>query len=213
MTDSEQCSRRPLVVGIGGTGRAASSTAHALALALSFAQSTGASIRHVSGAFLYELPFYKPELKSRYEIQKAFVEIVRNSNAIIIASPAYHGGMSGVVKNALDTLEDLRTDGRPYLDGRAVGCIVTSQGSQAGGATLAAMRSTVHALRGWPTPLGVVVNTQEAPCFDAAGNCIDDKVFEQLRTLGQQVVTFARAFGEFDARDRGPLPSAAMARS
>ncbi len=58
------------------------------------------------------------------------------------------------MKNAIDLLEDLRGDSRVYLDGRAVGCIVTAAGWQGCNTTLGAMRGIVHALRGWPTPLG-----------------------------------------------------------
>ena len=72
---------------------------------------------------------------------------------IIVASPAYHGGVSGLVKNALDYVEDLRDAKRPYLDGRAVGCIACAGGWQAAVATLTGLRSISHALRGWPTPL------------------------------------------------------------
>ena len=89
--------------------------------------------------------------------QAALVGAVRACDGLIIASPGYHGSVSGLVKNALDGLEDLRDDRRPYLHGRAVGLIVTADGAQAGGSTLAALRSVVHALRGWPTPLGVVM--------------------------------------------------------
>lgn len=46
----------------------------------------GASIRYIGGGLLHELPFYKPESEFRYETQKAFFEMVRNSDAIIIAS-------------------------------------------------------------------------------------------------------------------------------
>ncbi len=54
----------------------------------------------------------------------ALVEAVRECDGLVLGSPAYHGGLSGLVKNALDYLEDLHDDAPPYLDGRAVGCIV-----------------------------------------------------------------------------------------
>ena len=54
---------------------------------------------------------------------------------VVIATPSYHGGISGLVKNAIDFVEDMRDDERPYLDGRAVGCIVVADGPQAIGAT------------------------------------------------------------------------------
>jgi FMN reductase len=40
---------------------------------------------------------------------------VERADGIVIASPGYHGGISGMVKNALDYLEDLRDAPRPYL--------------------------------------------------------------------------------------------------
>ena len=36
----------------------------------------------------------------------------RGAHALIIGSPGYHGGISGLVKNALDYLEELREDPR-----------------------------------------------------------------------------------------------------
>ena len=91
----------------------------------------------------------------------ALVDAVRHADAVLIATPGYHGGMSGLVKNALDHLEALRVDERPYLDGRAGGVIVSAAGWQAAGTALVSVRATIHALRGWPTPFGVTVNSAE----------------------------------------------------
>ena len=82
-----------------------------------------------------------------------FVEAVRAADGLVIATPGYHGPVSGLIKNALDALDGLRDDERPYLEGRAVGCIVTADGWQACGTALASLRTIVHALRGWPTPV------------------------------------------------------------
>ena len=119
--------------------------------------------------------------------------MVRKADGLIVASPGYHGGVSGLVKNALDLLEDLRDDERCYLDGRAVGCIVNASGWQACVSTLAAMRSIVHALRGWPTPLGATLNTTEK-VFDATGACADEKAAMQLAMVGRHVVEFAHKY-------------------
>lgn len=35
---------------------------------------------------------------------------------MVVGSPGYHGAVSGLVKNALDYIEDLREDPRVYLD-------------------------------------------------------------------------------------------------
>ena len=68
------------------------------------------------------------------------------SDGLVIATPSYHGNVSSLVKNALDLLEDLSAAPRPYLEGRAVGCIVASAGLQAGCMTLSALWGSVHAL-------------------------------------------------------------------
>jgi FMN reductase len=184
---------KPLIVGIGGTTRTPSSTDRALRIALEAAEDAGARTFLFDGALLNRLPHFTPGNHQRSEEQRQFVEMVREADGLIVASPGYHGGVSGLVKNALDLLEDLREDQRCYLDGRAVGCIVTAAGWQTCGSTLAALRSIVHALRGWPTPLGATVNTTEN-LFDASGACTDPKVLTQLRTVARQVVEFARMY-------------------
>lgn len=186
--------RRPLVVGIGGTTRAASSTERALAFALRGAEAAGARTQLFGGTFLHTLPHYAPEHATRTDAQLELIEAVRGADAVIVATPGYHGGVSGLVKNALDTLEELRADDRPYLDGRAVGCIVTAYGWQAAGSVLTSLRSIVHALRGWPTPFGAGINTLETR-FESAHDCSDAKVAEQLATVGRQAAQFALAFG------------------
>jgi FMN reductase len=195
MTDAIQASdaAKPFVVGIGGTTRTASSTDRALRISLEAAQEASARTFVFDGAFLARLPHYAPENPARNEEQHQLVEMVRRADGLIVASPGYHGGVSGLVKNALDLLDDLRDDKRCYLDGRAVGCIVTAAGWQASASTLAALRSIVHALRGWPTPFGATLNTTEK-IFDATGTCRDEKVAVQLATVGRQVVEFAHKY-------------------
>lgn len=184
-------SYRPLIVGIGGTTRTPSSTDRALRFALRAAEELSARTFFFDGQFLERLPHFAAGNQSRSEAQRQFVEMVREADGLIVASPGYHGGVSGLVKNALDLLEDLRDDQRCYLDGRAVGCIVTAAGWQSCGSALGALRSIVHALRGWPTPFGATLNTSEQ-LFDASGAPIDSKIQTQLATIARQVVDFAQ---------------------
>jgi FMN reductase len=174
-----------LVVGIGGTLRSHSSTDDALRTALDAAAAHGAETRCFAGAELAELPLYSPADDARSPGAVELVETVRAADGLIVASPGYHASLSGMVKNALDYLEDLRDDDRPYLSGRGVGCIATGAGWQATVATLATLRAIVHALRGWPTPLGAAINTAGGEVQEA------DKARFQLETIGAEVVEFA----------------------
>lgn len=189
MADREPNS--PLVVGIGGTIGGVSSTERALRIALDAAAQEGFRTRLFGGADMARLPLYDPRATTRTDDERAFVDAVREASAIIIASPGYHGSISGVVKNALDLLEETARDtGRAYLADMPVGLIATAYGWQATGSTIAALRSIVHALRGWPTPFAAAINTQITK-FDDDGGASDPAVVEQLRLIGRQVARFA----------------------
>jgi FMN reductase len=180
----------PLIVGIGGTTREGSSSEQALRFALKAAERVGAQTAMIAGAAL-DLPMYAPEKKHRSPNARRLVELLRRSHGVIVTSPGYHGSISGLVKNALDYVEDMRDDKDTYFEGRSVGCVACACGWQATGSTLAALRSIVHALRGWPTPIGVAINSSQR-VFDADGNCLDPAIGKQLELMAAQVLEFAR---------------------
>jgi FMN reductase len=179
------------ILGLGGTYRPRSSTEHALRIALEAARELGAAIE-LLGAEALDLPMYRPATigEPLPPLAQRLITEVRRADALVIASPGYHGGISGLVKNALDYLEELRGDPSPYLEGKAVGCIATGAGWQATMTTMTSLRNVVHALRGWPTPLGVAVNTTEAT-FGADDVCSIPAIHAQLRLVGQQAFQFA----------------------
>jgi FMN reductase len=180
----------PFIVGLGGTTRVGSSSEKALTVSLKAAEELGAETAMFSGPALV-LPMYAPDVADRTPAALDLVKALRRCDGIIVASPAYHGSISGLIKNALDYAEDLRTDERVYLDGVAFGCIACAGGWQAAGQTLAALRAIAHALRGWPTPLGGMLNTS-TPLFDPKGGCTDLSAKFQLENVGKQVVLFAK---------------------
>jgi len=195
----------PLIIGLGGANRGGSTSERVLVKALEAAERAGARTRLFGGQFLARLPIFDPAAGETSDELAELLEGVRAADGVLIASPGYHGSISGLIKNALDSLEGLRDDVRPYFEGRAVGCLVTADGWQAGGTTLSAMRTTIHALRGWPTPLGVAFNPAAAPLFDAAGALASARDQAQIEMLAAQVVGFARRWsGDFGEADRRP---------
>ena len=183
-------SERPFIVGIGGTTSPDSSTETALKLALAAAEAEGATVRLFDGAQIAALPHYVGAESARSGVGAELVAAVRAAHGVIIASPGYHGSISGLVKNAIDYLEETSKDERVYLDGLPVGLIVTAYGWQATGSTLGTLRSIVHALRGWPTPLGAAIKSASGLFKD--GKCTDPGSAAQLDLVGRQVVEFAR---------------------
>ena len=181
--------RRPLVVGIGGTTLGGSSTQRALEIALRSAAEHGVETRLFGGEDLAALPLYTPGV-DRIDGEIALVDAVRQASGIVIASPGYHGSISGLVKNAIDLLEETARDDRIYLTDVPVGVIATAYGWQATGSTVAALRSIIHSLRGWPTPFAAAINSAQCK-FDAEGGCGDRAVADQLAMVGRQVAAAA----------------------
>ncbi|RAZ91765.1 FMN reductase [Mesorhizobium hawassense] len=181
---------RPFVLGIGGTTRPNSTSESALRRALSLAEEAGATTEMFPGQLL-SLPLYNPNSLYRTNEAEALIDALRRSDAVIFASPAYHGSISGLVKNAIDYIEDMREDNRPYLADRAVGAIISAYGDQAIGSTLSTMRNITHSLRGWPLPIGVGINALRCT-FDEDCEPSDAHVDSQLRIMAQQAVRFAQ---------------------
>jgi FMN reductase len=159
-------------------------------LVLLAAQRAGARTRMISGPAL-QLPLYQPEITERTDAARELVAELGKADGIILGSPGYHGSISGLIKNALDYAEDLRWDKRPYFSGRAVGCIATAGGWPGAINTLNSLRDIVHALRGWPTPMGAVINSTETG-FDEEGGCLVPKVVQTLELIADQVMSFIR---------------------
>ena len=180
--------RSPVILAMGGSTRGQSTSEAALRIAAEGAREAGAEVLMLGGRDLM-LPIYDPDATERVPEATRLLDLAREADGLIIVSPGYHGGLSGLVKNALDYFEDLRGEPRgSYLDGRAVGCIAVAHGWQAAVGTLHQLRQVVHALRGWPTPFGAVVNSSEVRLDDPAS--VPASV-EQLHLVGRQVVEFA----------------------
>ena len=178
------------ILAIGGSTRPDSSSERAVRAAARGAQQHGAEVRYIVSRDLM-VPIYDTETDQRTELAQRLVESYRWADGLIVASPGYHGGISGMIKNALDYIEDLRDHDRVYLDGMAVGCIAVAYGWQATVSTLHQLRQVAHAVRGWPTPLGASVNASVTK-LDHEGNSEDAAAVAQLEGVGAQVAEFAR---------------------
>ena len=180
------------VVGIGGTLREGSSTERLIGAVLDACARQGAQTELFGGAILRTLPHFNPESPERTAAERQLVDAVRTCDALVIGSPGYHGGVSGLVKNAIDLLEDLRADARPYFDRRPVGLIVSAAGWQATGVTLGALRGIVHAMRGWPTPLGIAVNSVAQKPFTPDGTMNDNEIAGAIEAQAHQIMAFGK---------------------
>jgi FMN reductase len=180
---------QPTIVGIGGTVRSDSTSEAALRVALASSKRAGGRVELFAAADLV-LPFYDPGASGRSASALRLVAALRAADGVIVSSPGYHGAISGLIKNALDYVEDMTEDDQAYLSGLPFGCIGVAYGSQAAVTVLANLRTIAHALRAFPTPYGAAIVA--GPSIFDRGSCIDADTRQHLEMVGQQVVELAR---------------------
>jgi salicylate hydroxylase len=115
----------------------------------------GASARVLTGSEI-DFPAYRPGLAHTHAAVAGFLDELRGADGVILVSPTYHATVSGLLKNALDYVNDIGGP-VPYLEGRAIGTVAVGSGAQGAVSTLTTLRTIGHALRGWPTPVGAAV--------------------------------------------------------
>jgi FMN reductase len=121
-------------------------------------------------------------------------EEVKHAKGILLATPEYHGGYSGVLKNALDLM------GFDEFEGKMIGLIGVAGGSTGAFGALSALRSVGRALHAWVVPeQAAVANVQEV--FDDDGTCTDQGIEKRLKTVGRQVAKFASLHNSAQARE------------
>jgi FMN reductase len=180
---------RRRIAAIGGTVRLDSSSERAMKIAAGAAADEGIEVVTFDGAYLANLPHYRGPNWSP-DHGREMLDAVRGADGVLIATPGYHGTISGMVKNAIDYFEELADDRRPYLEGRPVGLIATAFGHQAANSSINTLRTIVHSLRGWPTPFGAALKIDPGS-FDQRGACLDPVIQDQLERVGRQVAQAA----------------------
>ncbi|BAL90292.1 putative NADPH-dependent FMN reductase [Actinoplanes missouriensis 431] len=188
----------PLVVMVSGSLRPGSTSDRVAEWCARQCAEEGVRPVVLPGAAL-EFPFYRPGLSAGHDGVRGFLATMAAADGLVLISPAYHGTVTGLLKNALDYLNDL--DGPlPFLDGRPVGCVAVGAGVQGAVSTLATLRTVSHALRAWPTPLGVTV-TESGAFGVTATSAAERQCRTRMAALVGQVASMSRHL----AARRAPL--------
>ena len=182
---------RLTVVGIGGTLHENSTSLGAMKRVLRAAEEAGVETELLD-LWALDLPMYVPGKKlDEYDDNvEQFLDGIREADAVVISTAAYHGTLAGVTKNALDFTQFLARDERPYLDGKVVGLVATAGGDQAATNATGALVNVVHALRGIVAPLMVPI-PKAWQLSDKQGNITDENYGGRLDRLGRLLVDLA----------------------
>jgi NAD(P)H-dependent FMN reductase len=101
------------------------------------------------------------------------------ADALVLASPDYHGSMSGTLKNFLDYFwEDFA--------GKTFGYMIASHEK---GLTVAdQMRTAVRQCYGWSMPYNISINGEKD--FDSEGNLVNSALVKRIKMLARDLVTY-----------------------
>jgi NAD(P)H-dependent FMN reductase len=171
-----------MILGIAGSLRSNSDSTRALKIALQ-----DASLKYSARTGLVDLkekafPIFNPSHRSEdnQNVKDVTKEVVK-ADAFILASPDYHGSMSGAIKNWLDFYWK-------EFAGKTFGYIVASH--EKGLTVMDQMRTAVRQCYGWSLPYGISINGDHD--FDRAGKVTNESLQSRIEMLARDLVVYSK---------------------
>ncbi len=172
------------IVGITGSLRDHSYSAKALQQVITRVEALGAEVeildlREMNLPFCNggdEYPHYPDVLKLR--------DTVKEADGLILATPEYHGSVSGVMKNALDLMSF------EHLSDKVVG-MISVLGGQSNSNALNDLRIIMRWVHAWVIPEQIAVG-QAWQAFNEEGKLLDEKLSKRFDQFAQSLVNNTR---------------------
>lgn len=172
------------IVGIGGSLRPDSSSYQALEVAIAKVKALGAETEILDLRTL-NLPFCNGgDAYPDYPDVQKLQDTVKQADGLILATPEYHGGVSGVLKNSLDLMSF------EHLSDKVTG-LISVLGGQPNSNSLNELRLIMRWVHGWVIPEQIAI-PQSWKAFDKQGNLSDDKLSERFDQFAQSLVENTR---------------------
>jgi NAD(P)H-dependent FMN reductase len=174
------------ILGVAGSMRQESYSTLGLKMVLEEAKKYG-SESHLLDLRDRNLPLYDPGAPSSNDpsfnnsnnVLEKITTALKWADALVLASPDYHGSMSGTLKNFLDYFwEDFA--------GKTFGYMIASHEK---GLTVAdQMRTAVRQCYGWSMPYNISINGEKD--FDSEGNLVNSALVKRIKMLARDLVTY-----------------------
>src|ERR671924_347193 len=187
-------SKKPMtikVLGVGSSMRRNSYGTKLLKIVLDITKRHDAET-HLLNLRDTKLPFFDPDGSTEeYSLLSDQIRMVTDyviwADAFVLASPDYHGSMSGTMKNFLDHYWE-------EFAGKTFGYICTSH--EKGLTVMDQMRTAVRQCYGWSLPYGISVNAKED--FNERGEIINELLDKRLKILARDLVIYGKLIrGQF----------------
>ncbi len=189
------------ILGVCGSTSSDSRTRKLLAIALESAMAAGAETRLID---LREtvLPIMDPDSDEQAELPA--VKLVKESanwaDGFLLATPEYHGSVSGALKNWFDFLYN-------ELSGKVAG-VLAQTGGGTGDMSIVSAKTSFNWCHGFTLPFHASANSSQWK-----DNELDPKVKDRVVRLGRDVVRYSAAIRTSweEARSLGKVPEAGFA--
>ena len=165
------------LLGVSGSLRENSFGRLALQLMLQVGEEFGASSRLLDLRYA-ALPLYNPDRPDDDPALGPVNEAVGWADAFVLATPDYHGSMSGTMKNFLDYHWE-------HFAGKLFGYLCASH--EKGLTAMDQMRTAVRQCYGWSLPYGISVHGEQD--FDAQG-AAGERLQRRVRMLARDMSVY-----------------------
>ncbi|OPF20014.1 NADPH-dependent FMN reductase [Microcystis aeruginosa KW] len=176
------------IVGINGSLRPGSYSAMALEVAISRVQGLGVETEIIDLRKL-SLPFCNGgDDYSDYPDVAKMQQTVKSAAGLILATPEYHGSVSGVMKNALDLMSF------EELSGKVAG-LISVLGGQSNSNALNDLRIILRWVHAWVIPEQIGLG-QAWKVFNEEGKILDEKLSQRFDAFARSLVDNTRKLNE-----------------
>ena len=176
------------IVGINGSLRPGSYSAMALEVAISRVQGLGVETEIIDLRKL-SLPFCNGgDDYSDYPDVAKMQQTVKSAAGLILATPEYHGSVSGVMKNALDLMSF------EELSGKVAG-LISVLGGQSNSNALNDLRIILRWVHAWVIPEQIGLG-QAWKVFNEEGKILDEKLSQRFDAFAESLVDNTRKLNE-----------------
>ncbi len=179
------------ILGVSGSMGEGAASMRALQHVLKIAEAHGAETQ-LFDLREADLPMYRPGPPPDLEILQQTNIAVNWAQVLVLASPDYHGSMSGAMKNFLDF------HWREFA-GKLFGYVCASH--ERGLTAMEQMRTAVRQCYGWSLPYGVSIHAREV--FDDEREFIDANIEQRLSMMARDLVIYGEVLSAQFEQDLG----------
>lgn len=171
---------------IAGSNRAQSSSTQIAEYAGKKLEEMGCEVSMID-LYKIQLPLYSPDMDEDADANvNLMAQKVMQADGIILSTPEYHGGPTGVLKNALDFLDSDHFDGKIVLS-------ISSAGGAVGVSSLQQLQAIVRNVHGINCPEWISIGGDQRR-FTTEGEPESDRLKQRVQKTLSYFVHMIQAF-------------------